>query len=423
MEASSVRVNIAEESVTIVDLTVKSPEFVMFISSTVEELRTQAVRDVIAVGSAAMQRLQTAIDVEFVERRMAQLSERFGHSLDLLKERIIEEVYRRFSPTESGSYVKAIGDLVCSVRQELVQRNSDVRDMLDPERNTSAVGRIELLIQRLSDELGGMINPDLPGSFAARLNEQIVNLFGCNGHPGLVLELMNQLLQPVLREIQDLRQKVEARRLVEEIVDSSTLKGRPFEELIGDRLSLLAQPFGDDIDYVGGGKDGSKAGDFVIRVKGANKTIVVEARNRKQLSLPAIKSELDREMKERQANFALYISSAIEMLPQHVGDFQVYDDKIITTIDNLHIAYRLCRLFAVSDVCEAEIDLPALRTFLRKILESVHSLQKVRTKATQVQRLGDEIREDTSEAEAKITQLVREAELVLASKATSLASP
>jgi hypothetical protein len=68
---------------------------------------------------------------------------------------------------------------------------------------------------------------------------------------------------------------------------------------------------------------------------GQGKRVVVETRDRKQMSLPAIKQDLERETKERDANVSLYVSSCADMLPQHVGGFQIYGEKVVPTLDNL----------------------------------------------------------------------------------------
>jgi len=117
--------------------------------------------------------------------------------------------------------------------------------------------------------------------------------------------------------------------------------------LVQARLSHLAKPFGDDVLSVGSGKGGSKAGDFLLGVNGSGKRIVVEARDRRQMSLPDIKRDLEREMKARDASVSLYVSSSTDMLPQHVGEFQIYGEKVITTFAYLPIGYRVARMMAL----------------------------------------------------------------------------
>src|SRR3989442_688876 len=113
-----------------------------------------------------------------------------------------------------------------------------------------------------------MFDPAMKGSYAARLNEKLNDLFGGDGHAGVLSTSLNDALQPVLRELRELKEKVEARKAAEQVIASSNLKGRPFEELVQVRLSSLAQPFGDDVSAVGSGSGGSRAGDFLVTVNG-----------------------------------------------------------------------------------------------------------------------------------------------------------
>jgi len=408
--------------VTIVNLTVNNPDFLSAVASQAESKREQIVLDIIAVGSAAMRRVQTTVDLEFVEKRFSALSGNFERALGSFEKQALESLTRRFSPTESGSYTKHIADLVGGARKDVqgwtTELSKSAKDLLDPDKKSSAVGRLEALVGEASEQFEQMFDPEVKGSYAARLNEQLSSLFGGNGRPGVLGNSLREALQPVLKELRELKKKVEARKAAEQVVATSTLKGRPFEERVQARLSQLAQPFGDDILAVGSGNGGTtRAGDFLVTVNGSGKRLVVEARDRKQMSLPAIKSELEREALEREADFAVYVSSGQEMLPQHVGDFQVYEDKIITTLNNLHIAYRLARVLALSHAPAGEVDVIALRSVLVKVKDAASSLRNVKSKASQVKKLADGIHADADGTESKILELLEEAETQLRERA------
>src|SRR5205823_4594221 len=135
-------------------------------------------------------------------------------------------------------------------------------------------------------------------------------------HAGVLQAALQDGLKPILGELHDLKEKIEGRKAAEQVIECSTLKGKPFEEWVHSELARLAQPYGDDVAMVAMGANGSRAGDFLVSFAGLGKSVVVEARNRKQMSLPAIKGELDREMTERAADLAIYVSSGTEMLPQ-----------------------------------------------------------------------------------------------------------
>jgi hypothetical protein len=68
--------------VTIGNLAVTNPDFLSVVTSRPESERERCVLDVIAVGSTAMLRVQTTIDVDFVEKQFATLNSKFERALD-----------------------------------------------------------------------------------------------------------------------------------------------------------------------------------------------------------------------------------------------------------------------------------------------------------------------------------------------------
>jgi hypothetical protein len=414
---TNIKVNPGRKTVTIVSLTVTNPDFASVVAAQSESNRERCVMDIIAVGSAAMLRVQTTIDVDFVERHFEVLGSRFERALNAFEKQATNTLSKRFSPTESGSYTRNIGELVGGARKDFQAWTTDfsrtAKELLDPEKKGSAVGQLEKMVETAEEQFEKMFDPDVKGSYSAQLNEQLVSLFGGNGRVGVLQSSLAKAVEPVLTELRELKEKVEARKAAAQVIASSTLKGGPFEELVHVRLSQLAKPFGDEIAAVGSGKGGSKAGDFLIVVNGSGKRVVVEARDRKQMSLPAIKQDLEREMKERDANVSLYVSSCAEMLPQHVGEFQIYGEKLVTTLDNLPIAYRVARVMALMQSQEGELDVMSLRAILCKIKDATHWMRNVKTKATQIEKLADGIHQDSANAETKILGLIGEAETLL----------
>lgn len=415
--AHTIKVNLAKKVVTISDLIVTSGDFLSVVAARPESERERAVLDVIAVGSTAMLRVQTTIDVDFVEKQFAALNSKFERALDGFEKQATTALTKRFSPTESGSYTKQIGELVGGARKDFQAWTNELsktsKDLLDPDKKGSAVGCLEKLVEETGSRFEQMFDPDLKGSYSARLSEQLSGLFGGNGRAGVLQASLGEAIKPILEELRQLKEKVEGRKAAEQVIASSSLKGPRFEELVHVRLSHLAQPFGDDLAAVGNGDGGSKAGDFLVTVNGSGKRVVVEARDRKQMSLPAIKQDLEREMKERSADVALYVSSRSEMLPRHVGEFQIYGEKLVTTLDNLPIAYRVARVMALMEAPDGEIDVIELRGILSKIKDAAHSLRNVKSKASQIEKLADGIQSDSGETERTILRLVTDAESLL----------
>jgi len=419
----SISIDQAERSITINHLTVTNADFFSVVLSEPPESQEQVVTDVITVGSVAMQRVRTTIDVDFVEKRFTTLTGVFEKALSQLEKRATDALSQRFSPTESGSYTKQIGELIADVKRDVHSWNKELetnaRALLDPDKKTSGIGRLGELIQQASLRFQQMFDPDLRTSYAYQLNQRLSQVFGTDGHAGILQAALQDALKPVFTELHDVKEKIEAKKAAEQVIESSTLKGKPFEEWVHSELSRLAQPYGDDVLLVASGSNGSRAGDFVVSFAGLDKSAVVEARNRKQMSLPSIKADLDREMNERAADLAIYVSAGLEMLPQHVGDFQIYDNKLVVTAENLHIAYRLARVLAAVEAPEGSLDVGGLRSVLVKIKDAARSLRDIKGKASQVRKFAEGINSDANSTEEIILGLIDEAEKLL--EPTSLA--
>jgi hypothetical protein len=413
----TITINQNQGTITINSLTIKNPDLLSLLLTEPPESQVQVVQDVIAVGSTAMQRVRTTIDVDFVENRSNTLTAVFQRALSELERRATDSLSQRFSPTESGSYTKHISDLIANARKDVQSWHKDLESqanaLLDPDKKTSAAGKLEELVRQAKASFEKMFDPTNTDSYAYKLNLQLSQVFGTNGHAGILQAALQDSLRPVFTELNDLKQKVGERKAAEQIIESSTLKGKPFEDRVQEELWRLAKPHSDDVQNVASGANGSRAGDFLVDFAGFSKSVVVEARNRKQPSLPSIKADLDREMKERAADFAIYVASGPEMLPQHVGEFNIYGNKVVATAETLHIAYRLVRVLAGMETPEGAVDLSKLRAVLAKIRETVSSLRNIKQKATQIGRLGEGIKDDVCGTEDAILGLIDSAEKML----------
>lgn len=89
------------KSVVISNLVITNLDFASVIGAQPTTNREQAALDIIAVGSAAMRRVQTTIDVDFVEKRFGALSAAFERGLSGFEKQALETFSRRFSPTRS----------------------------------------------------------------------------------------------------------------------------------------------------------------------------------------------------------------------------------------------------------------------------------------------------------------------------------
>src|SRR5260370_25763214 len=150
--ANTIKLSLGTKTVTISNLTVANPDFASVVASQPESKRERCVLDVIAVGSTAMLRVQTTIDVDFVEKQFEVLNSKFDRGLDAFERQASNALTKRFSPTERGCYTKHIGELVGGARKDFqawtTELSKTAKDLLDPDKKGSAVGCLEKLVEQ-----------------------------------------------------------------------------------------------------------------------------------------------------------------------------------------------------------------------------------------------------------------------------------
>ena len=135
---NSIEVDLSTNSVTVVDLVVINPDLIAVLSPQPASAHRQAMIDIIAVGSAAMRRVQTTVDLDLIEKRFGGLSVMFERSLTAFEQKALDTLTKRFSPTENGSYTKHLADVVSIARKDVQSWTNDLskcaKDLLDPEK-------------------------------------------------------------------------------------------------------------------------------------------------------------------------------------------------------------------------------------------------------------------------------------------------
>jgi hypothetical protein len=199
-------------------------------------------------------------------------------------------------------------------------------------------------------------------------------------------------LQVELQALRDEREKVtelEAER------ERGTAKGRTFEEGVFEALESIAAPQGDDCDSVGDLRGATgRTGDVVVAIdacRGPSRgRIVFEAKNAK-LSKPKAFEELDRGMRERDADFAVLVVPVDEKLPAKTHQLREYNgDKLLVAYDpesegtlTLEVAYSLARARVLMARADGDgIDAGALRDTVDRALAVMGDVRKIKSQLT-----------------------------------------
>jgi hypothetical protein len=209
------------------------------------------------------------------------------------------------------------------------------------------------------------------------------------------LRAMQEQMAALQRELQALRDEREKREEVGAERERGTAKGRTFEEAVFEAVESIASAQGDDCDAVGDVRGATgKTGDVVVAIDAcrgpARGRIVFEAKNSKQ-SKPKAFEELDRGMRERDAEFAVLVVPADEKLPAKTRALREYNgDKLLVAWDpeadgrlTLEVAYSLARARVLMTRADGDgIDAGALRDTVERTLGAMEDVRRIKQQLT-----------------------------------------
>ncbi len=208
----------------------------------------------------------------------------------------------------------------------------------------------------------------------------------------------------VAQALAELRAEVRAERDLRAAVASererSAGKGRVFEELLAERLQLIAAAQGDSCEHVGDEQSaGGKVGDVIVEIDAARGPsrgrIVFEAKHR-QLSKPAALAELDSTRDCRDADYAVLVASSTDRLPARTHPLREYGgDKLLCAYDPdepaseqmLAAAYSIARARVTLASTDANVlDSAAVRVAIERIVGALDDAREVKHSLTGANR-------------------------------------
>ena len=225
-------------------------------------------------------------------------------------------------------------------------------------------------------------------------------------------------LQKELQALRDEKQKLEE---LEAERERGTAKGRTFEELVAEAIDSIAAAQGDDCDAVGDlrGSEG-RAGDVVVSIDAcsgpARGRIVFEVKNSK-LSKPKALAELEKGMRDRDADFAVLVVSAEERVPARMRPLREYNgDKLIVAYDpdednglTLEIAYSLARARVLMSRSESDgVDTAAVHDTVERALGALEDVKRVKSTLSGATTQIEKAREIVDEMAGRVREHLRD---------------
>ena len=197
----------------------------------------KVIEQILSVGVAVLQRVQTSRDVEFVKKETEKLTESFTNTVAKLEQEISQKVEAQisalFNPDLEDSYTKKFGSFLNQnldlfrkdikqdisgakeVSTQLIKSTSELNEQkmskietgiksaeanFNPELESSYFGKIKSIVTDVNDNLQKQLDDQKIGSFAYRLKEDASSLFGDESP---IIKTIEEIIESKTREFNE----------------------------------------------------------------------------------------------------------------------------------------------------------------------------------------------------------------------------
>jgi hypothetical protein len=223
----------------------------------------------------------------------------------------------------------------------------------------------------------------------------------------------------IQQRFEEMKEKLGISEAVEQIKSKTTLKGFDFEEECESILANIAKLYGDHLERTSktiGKIKSSKKGDFVITLGNANQKIVLELKGgEEKFSASKIYSMMDESIKNREADYGIFVVSKVESVDKSIGWFNEYGNYLVCALgdeendENLHdeilcIAYKWARTRIIQEsLKKTKIDGGFIREKMDLIKGKLDEMKLIRNQCGSIQKSSEEIKTISNRIEGQIT--------------------
>ncbi|WP_332898749.1 hypothetical protein [Haladaptatus sp. CMSO5] len=361
-----------QNAVTIQDLTINDSDIVDYLSDFPTTERSHALQRAIKIGVSTLELSETSKDVEFVKREFSLLQDSFQSEIDEMR----AELETRFG--DGGELSEAFDEYLGNdgtLQSQMIDAFGEGGEF--EKRLDAVLGEDGEMIQQALD-------PDKQGTPTNRLEVRMKEEF---------------------RSIHD---KLEEKEVKKEMKRRSWEKGDEFEEIVGELLGEIVYGT-NDIHEPTGDKEGEipgrDVGDHVITLGETGQRVVLEAKSEKGYSQNKIKQEMEEALENRAADYGIFITECESYVPNKIGYFQEFDQKILSVAlradeDDeiepgfLQIAYNWARMRTLQNhLSESDsIDTAVVNAQVDEVRDSIKRFSTVKTKCTRIEDTAQEIK-------------------------------
>jgi hypothetical protein len=286
-------------------------------------------------------------------------------------------------------------------------------DHFDPKRARSLQNQIRTLVATAT---------------GTELRAAVKEILGEDGALGLQFKLVSTSNTEMLTRVNTLLGKIEQKLQLEDSVERSVHKGRPFEEIIQAELEAIHGPLGDKVSCVRSNygllpkaSKGAKAGDYVVTINpehthGRDLCFVIEAKTG-PLTAASAKREVETAIRNRGAAAGVLVFDGVNDAPLGGRSYMPHGDRRFTAVLDLEdgiplafeVACREARLAAVASAhAEGKLDPAFLQSQCNRICEVIEDASAMLRSVSGIERGADEIRDRYTQMREQAFALIDE---------------
>jgi hypothetical protein len=279
-------------------------------------------------------------------------------------------------------------------------------------------------LQRLSDLLAEHFDPKRARSLqrqlptivseatAGELRSLVKEALSESGAVGAHLKLFSISNTDTLTRVNTILNRIEQKLQLDDQVERSVHKGRPFEEIVQAELQAIHGPLGDEVRCVRAEyglvpktNKGAKAGDYLVVLnpkdtRGREVSYVVEAKSG-PLSAPAAKRELEAAIRNRGATAGVLVFDGLADAPLGGRSYLPHGDGRFTAVLDVEdgfplafeVACREARLAVLANLqAEGKLDPAWVQSHCNRLCEAVEEASGMLRSLTSIERGAEEVR-------------------------------
>ncbi len=384
----------------------------------------------VKIGIMALKNAAITVDTNYVQKEVEKLLSEIDGNLkkNLGKEGMKGELEKTFGDNgylenklrdafkENG---KIIADLfrednvnspIYKIKRFMEENSSKtgdhIYDMLDPGNKDSLIFRLKEDITRKIDDIKK--TTDIDAINKSMENIKTANKADSDGIKKGIQDLKDDYTNKFIDIKKSFREEigsvqtvvtnvnVELAKLTKEkqVVDTTTLKGMRFEDVLYEFLSIKALTrYGDTIDVVNL-SGGDKSGDIIINIKNSKEKIIIKAEStsKENVQTPVtILKHLNSAMQERNVEYGIKVYE--NELPEHIGPVLIGDNKIICSYLRgyvfegypLEVAYEILRSAILRKTIG--MDEQDIKLHIDNIIRSLNSIQHISGNLTKMENI------------------------------------